>query len=97
MRKIECMLWPEKSSQAVSELRKAGVARAALVPVEGFGPNEAAELAPRPGLRLEVVVEDAEFSRVAGLVSGGRFAGFLSDRAVVVSPVSGLVNAGADR
>jgi nitrogen regulatory protein PII len=94
MKKIECLIWPEKSSEIVGALRNADVIRVALVPVEAFGTPESRQMAPVAGVRLEILAHDDRVEEILDLVSTRHPGGFLSDGAVVVSPVDAIVEAG---
>ena len=100
MKKITAVVKPFRVDEVKEALKGAGVAGMTVSEVQGFGRQAGHTEVYRgaeyqvdfvPKVRLEVVVDDGDVERIAGVITEAARTGKIGDGKIWVSPVESLV------
>lgn len=91
MKKIECFIRPEKTTEVVEALKLGGATGVTLFPVEGFGVERVPDAILRPKVKVEIIATDEQLGELLRVVTEQARSGRIGDGKIVISAVEEVV------
>ena len=88
MKKIECVVRPERAAAVEQALRKAHVGGVTMSEVKGFGLQARAA---RSKVKLEIYAMDYELEKVLKLIQATAYTGRVGDGKIAVLPLDNVI------
>ncbi len=91
MKKIECFIRAEKTSEVVEALKLAGATGLTVFPVQGFGIERVPDAVLHPKIKLEIIAADEQLKDLLDAVMDQARSGRIGDGKIVVSTVDEVI------
>ncbi|MFH1752652.1 MAG: P-II family nitrogen regulator [Candidatus Omnitrophota bacterium] len=90
MKKLECIIRPEKLDDVRNALRKTGVGGMTITTVEGFGKSRAIGRGSVTKVKIEVYVDDFQANSIVEIVLKAARTGDTGDGKIAIIPLEGI-------
>lgn len=87
MKKLECIIRPEKLNDVRSALRKTGIGGMTITKIEGFGKQRAIGRGSVEKVKVEVYVDDFQSDSIVEIVMKAAYTGNTGDGKIAVIPL----------
>ncbi len=90
MKKLECIIRPEKLDDVKAALRKTGIGGITITNIEGFGKSRAIGRGSVSKVKLEIYVDDFQEEAIREIVIKSAYTGDTVDGKIAVIPLEGI-------
>ena len=90
MKKLECIIRPEKLDDVRSALRKTGVGGMTVINARGFGKTRATGKGFTEKIRVDVYVDDFQADNIVQIIIKAAYTGNTGDGKIAVIPLKGI-------
>ncbi len=90
MKKLECIIRPEKLDDVKSALRKTGIGGMTITNIGGFGKSRAIGKGSVDKVKLEIYVDDFQADAILEIVMKAAYTGDTGDGKIALIPLEGI-------
>ena len=90
MKKLECIIRPEKLDDVRSALRKTGIGGMTITKTEGFGRHRAIGRGSVNKVKVEVYVDDFQADSIREIIMKAAYTGDTGDGKIAIIPLEGI-------
>lgn len=87
MKKLECIIRPEKLEEVKSALRKTGIGGMTMTNIEGFGKSRAIGRGSVSKVKIEIYVDDFQADSIRDIIIKSAYTGDTGDGKIAVIPL----------
>ena len=87
MKKLECIIRPEKLDDVKAALRKTGIGGMTITSIEGFGKSRAIGRGSVHKVKVEVYVDDFQSDAIVEIVKKAAYTGDTGDGKIAIIPL----------
>lgn len=87
MKKLECIIRPEKLDDVRSALRKTGIGGMTITRIEGFGKQRAIGRGSVEKIKVEVYVDDFQADSIIEIIKKAAYTGNTGDGKIAIMPL----------
>lgn len=90
MKKLECLIRPEKLDDVRSALRKTGIGGMTITSIEGFGKQRAIGRGSVSKIKVEVYVDDFQANSIVEIIMKAAHTGNTGDGKIAIIPLEDI-------
>ncbi|NQT07124.1 MAG: P-II family nitrogen regulator [Candidatus Omnitrophica bacterium] len=87
MKKLECIIRPEKFDEVCAALRKTGVGGLTITKIQGFGKSRAIGRGSVDKVKIEVYVDDFQAKSIIEIIMHAAYSGKTGDGKIAIIPL----------
>ena len=90
MKKLECIIRPEKLDDVRAALRKTGIGGMTIISIEGFGKQRAIGRGSVTKTKVEVYVDDFQANSIVEIILKAAYSGNTGDGKIAIIPLEDI-------